>query len=96
LIERGKEYIIPKEVRMMPDTVVVPLDEKLIDIAQEEKIGTRKKYDSWDYALGMNKVEGWTPSHDFLNLVERERRGEITTMDIKKYLDQKYKVKGRD
>jgi hypothetical protein len=80
----------------MNDTVVTPIDEKLINVAQEEKIGIRKKYDSWDYALGMSKVEGLTPSPDVLALAERERRGEITTADIKKYLDKKYKVKERD
>jgi hypothetical protein len=54
---------------------------------------THKEYDSWDYAIGMIKVDGLTPPSDFLDLVEQERRGEITTTDIKQYLDKKYKVK---
>jgi len=48
----------------------------------------------WDYALGLIKIDGLTPSEEFLELVEREKRGEITTDDIKNALDIKYgKVK---
>lgn len=48
----------------------------------------RKK--AWNYALGMIKIDGLTPSKDFLQLVEKEIKGEITPDDIKKYLDKKY------
>ena len=77
----------------MQNTVAAPVVDKFIDVSQDEKTETRKNYDAWDYALGMIKVDGLTPPPDFLALVERERRGEITTADIKKYLDSKYKVK---
>ena len=76
----------------MQNTVAEPVADEAIEVSQDE---TRKKYDSWDYALGMIKVDGLTPSPDVLALAERERRGEITTTDIKKYLDKKYKVKER-
>ena len=48
----------------------------------------------WDYALGHIKTDDLTPSEEFLELVEKEKRGEITTADIKKALDSKYKMKG--
>ncbi|MDR1874221.1 MAG: hypothetical protein LBQ90_04300 [Synergistaceae bacterium] len=79
----------------MQDTVTVSADDELIDVSKEKKVGARKNYDAWDYALGMIKVDGLTPSSDFLALVERERCGEITTADIKKYLDKKYRVRER-
>lgn len=52
------------------------------------------KEKAWDYALGIIKVDGLEPSKEFLELVEKEKRGEITEQDILKHLDQKYKMKG--
>lgn len=51
------------------------------------------KEKAWDYALGIIKVDGLEPSPEFLKLVEREKRGEITTEDIIKTLNSKYKIK---
>jgi hypothetical protein len=51
------------------------------------------KSEAWDYALGMIKVDGLEPTPDFLELVEREKRGEMTRDDIKKVLDAKYRMK---
>ena len=48
----------------------------------------------WDYSLGLLQIDGLTPSDEFLELVEREKRGEITTEDMKKALDAKYRMKG--
>lgn len=53
------------------------------------------KKKAWDYALGLIKVDGLEPSKEFLELVEKEKRGEITEQDILKHLDQKYKMKGK-
>lgn len=47
----------------------------------------------WDYALGMIKVDGLEPTPEFLKLVEKEKKGEMSTDDIRKVLDQKYKMK---
>lgn len=47
----------------------------------------------WDYSLGMIKVDGLKPSPEFLELVEKEKDGQITMDDIKRQLDQKYKMK---
>jgi hypothetical protein len=48
----------------------------------------------WDYSLGLIQIDGLTPSDEYLKLVEKEKHGEITTADIKKALDSKYKMKG--
>jgi len=48
----------------------------------------------WNYSLGLIKIDGLTPSEEFLELVEKEKRGEITTDDMKKALDKKYKMQG--
>ncbi|HZK61222.1 MAG TPA: hypothetical protein VFC41_04045 [Anaerovoracaceae bacterium] len=51
------------------------------------------KEPAWNYALGIIKVDGLEPSSEFLELAEKEKKGLITDQDIKKYLDQKYKMK---
>lgn len=53
-------------------------------------VGADKK---WDYALGMIKVDGLEPSPEFKDLIVKEKRGEMTTDDMKKVLDKKYKMK---
>lgn len=53
-------------------------------------VSTDKK---WDYALGMIKVDGLEPSPEFKELIEKESRGEMTTEEMRKVLDKKYKMK---
>lgn len=53
-------------------------------------VSTDKK---WDYALGMIKVDGLEPSQEFKVLIEKEKSGEMTTEDMRKVLDKKYKMK---
>ncbi len=48
---------------------------------------------AWDYAVGMIKVDGFEPTEDFKEYIEKEKRGEATMDDIKKFLDKKYKAK---
>lgn len=48
---------------------------------------------AWNYAVGMIKVDGLEPTKEFKEYIEKEKRGEVTMEDIKKYLDRKYKVK---
>ena len=45
---------------------------------------------TWNYALGLIKVDGLTPSGDMLEMIEMEIRGEITTDDIIQTLKEKY------
>lgn len=42
----------------------------------------------------MIKVDGLEPSPEFKKLIEKEKRGEMTTADMRKVLDKKYKMKG--
>jgi len=49
---------------------------------------------AWDYAIGIVQVEGIKPSQDFLELAEKEKRGELTNDDIRKVLVKKYTVSG--
>ncbi len=48
---------------------------------------------AWDYAIGLIKVDGLEPTDDFKEYIEKEKRGEITFEDAKRYLDKKYKMK---
>lgn len=53
-----------------------------------------EKQQAWDYALGLIKVDGLTPTPDFMALVEKEINGEISLSDIEKSLNKKYRMKG--
>ncbi len=48
---------------------------------------------AWDYAIGVVQIDGIKPSDDFLRLVEKEKKGEMTGDDIRRVLYKKYKVK---
>lgn len=45
---------------------------------------------AWDFAIGMVQLDGNKPSDEFLELVEKEKRGEITGEDIRQRLREKY------
>ena len=47
---------------------------------------------AWNYAIGIVQIDGIKPSDDFLNLVEKHKRGEITNEDIRQELKRKYMV----
>lgn len=48
---------------------------------------------AWDYAVSMIKVDGLEPSPEMKELIEREKRGEITMEQVREALDRKYKMK---
>ena len=48
---------------------------------------------AWDYAIGMIKVDGLEPTKDFMEYIEKEKNGEVTMEDVKRFLDKKYKMK---
>lgn len=52
------------------------------------------KRSGWNYAIGLIKVDGLEPTDEFKKLIEKEIQGEITTSDLKEYLDKKYTIKG--
>ena len=45
---------------------------------------------SWDYAIGMSKIDGGEPSQELLDLIEKEINGETTHEDIIKELHKLY------
>ena len=47
---------------------------------------------AWDYAIGIVQIDGIKPSDEFLELVEKEKRGELTNDDIRRVLVRKYTV----
>lgn len=49
-----------------------------------------EKSKAWDFALGIIKVDNLEVSEEFLELVEKEKKGEITDENIKNFLDEKY------
>jgi len=49
---------------------------------------------AWDYALGLIKVDGLEPTPEFLEMVEREKRGEMTLEDMERELGKRYRMKG--
>ena len=53
-------------------------------------MGTSKET-AWNFALGLIKVDGLTPSDEMLEMVEMEKRGEITTDEMIQRLHEKYK-----
>ncbi len=48
--------------------------------------------EAWSYAIGIVQVDGIKPSDDFLELVEKEKRGELTSDDIRRILNKRYKM----
>ena len=53
-----------------------------------------EKSKAWDFALGIIKVDNLKVSEDFLELIEKEKKKEITDENIKNFLDEKYRLKG--
>ena len=53
-----------------------------------------EKQIAWDYALGLIKIDGLTPTPEFLTMVEKEIRGEMTLSEIENSLNKRYKMKG--
>lgn len=52
--------------------------------AQEDKRA------AWDFALGMIQVDGLEPSPEFVAMVEKEIRGEITEAELLDYIKETY------
>ena len=51
------------------------------------------KQTAWDYALGLIQIDGLTPTPEFMSLVEKEIRGEVSLNDIERTLNKRYKMK---
>ena len=46
-----------------------------------------------NYVIGMIRIDGIEPTAEFKQFAEKEKRGEITMEDVKRFLERKYKVK---
>jgi len=53
-----------------------------------------EKQIAWDYALGLIKVDGLTPTPEFMAMVEKEIQGKMSLDEIEASLNKKYKMKG--
>ena len=49
--------------------------------------------EAWDYAVGMIKVDGLEPTPEMKELIEREKCGEITMVQVREAFEQRYKMK---
>ena len=47
----------------------------------------------WDFALGMIKVDGLSPSPEMLGMIEKEKRDEMTMDEIRESLYKMYNIK---
>ena len=53
-----------------------------------------EKQTAWDYAIGLIKIDGLTPTLEFMEMVEKEIQGKMTLSEIESSLNKKYKMKG--
>ena len=51
------------------------------------------KDDAWDYALGLLKADGLEPTPEMKEMIEMEKRGEITKDEIYDRLNKRYRMK---
>jgi len=49
--------------------------------------------EAWDYAIGMVKVDDLEPTEEMKELIEKEKKGEITKDDIFSQLNKRYRMK---
>ena len=54
---------------------------------------TMTKEQAWAFAIGLIKVDDLEPTPDFLEMIEREKRDDLTMDDLYHYLNRKYGVK---
>ena len=52
-----------------------------------------KNEEAWDYAVGLIKVDDLEPTPEMKELIEMEKRGEITKEDIYNTLNKRYRMK---
>jgi len=50
-----------------------------------------EKRKAWEFARNINQLDGeWVPSDEYMELVEKQIHGEITTQDMIEILNKKY------
>ena len=73
-------------------TLLIDDTELISDVHNDS---AKKNEAAWTWALALVKAAGGSPSPDVLALAEREKRGEISTDDMIKYVTRKYQGKER-
>jgi len=63
-------------------------------VFDKRKTRAMEKQTAWNYALGLIKIDGLKPTPEFLAMVEKEVRGEMTLSEIEFSLNKKYRMKG--
>lgn len=59
-------------------------------ISLEEK---QKRIDAWEFALGLQRTDGFEPDGEYLDLIEKEINGEITLNEMKEIVLEKCRKK---
>ena len=54
-----------------------------------------EKREAWDFAVGMQAVDGHVPSEDMMEMIEKEINGEMTVDEIARELKRKYSAMGK-
>ncbi len=53
-----------------------------------------EKRAAWDFAININQLDGeWKPDKEYMDLIEKEINGEITTQEMINILNEKYSEK---
>ena len=75
--------------------ILVDDKKSISDIPKQTDSINKKSEAAWTWALALVNASGGSPSSDVLALAEREKRGEISTDDMIKYVTKKYQGKER-
>lgn len=73
------------------EAVILAGDEWLEESELDEMYEKMRNEKAWNFAIGLAQLDGIKVSDEFLELVEREKKGEITGDDIRRALYKKYK-----
>lgn len=73
------------------EAVIPAGDEWLEESEWDEMYEKMRNEKAWNFAIGLAQLDGIKVSNEFLELVEREKKGEITGDDIRRALYKKYK-----
>lgn len=73
------------------EAVIPAGDEWLEESEWDEMYEKMRNEKAWNFAIGLAQLDGIKVSDEFLELVEREKKGEITGDDIRRALYKKYK-----
>lgn len=84
--------IIPKATEKQ--NIVLEEDQQLQPIEIKVDFRKIKRRKEWAGAIGLSQLDGkWEPNQEYMDLVEREINGEITTTQMIEILKEKYTPK---